>query len=170
MSYHANATAVVRFVRDVMPAVWAELPETRLWVVGKDPGREVVELGASSGEPRVVVTGTVEDVRPFLRKAALAVAPIQYGVGVQNKVLEALACGTPTVATRQAVSALEVRNGDELVVATGARELAGAIVALLRDPLRREHLGRTGRAFVERRHDWRSLAGQLTGIYRNAIA
>jgi glycosyltransferase involved in cell wall biosynthesis len=169
MSYHANATAVVRFVREVMPAVWAELPTTRLWVVGSNPGRELAELGKPRGDSRVWVTGTVPDIRPFLCKATLSVAPIQYGVGIQNKVLEALACGTPTVATCTAVSALDARPDEELAVARSMRELAGVIVTLLKNPARRERLGRAGRRFVQQRHDWHALAGQLEGIYRHAI-
>ena len=78
MSYHANATAVVRFVEDVMPRVWATRPGTQLLIVGKDPPREVVRLqDARGGAGRVVVTGTVDDIRPFLRTATLAVAPIR---------------------------------------------------------------------------------------------
>ena len=166
MSYHANATAAVRFVKDVMPSVWARLPDARLWIVGKDPPADVVKLG----EGRVVVTGTVADIRPFLRKAAIAVAPIQYGVGIQNKVLEALACATPVVATAQAVSALEAQPGCELVVASSPSELSAAIVALLEDRALRDRLGQAGRSFVERRHDWRVVAARLAEIYRDVAA
>jgi glycosyltransferase involved in cell wall biosynthesis len=166
MSYHANATAAVRFVKDVMPSVWARLPDARLWIVGQGPPADVVKLG----EGRVVVTGTVADIRPFLRKAAIAVAPIQYGVGIQNKVLEALACATPVIATPQAVGALEALPGCELVVAASPFELSAAIVALLGDPALRDRLGQAGRAFVERRHDWRVVATRLAEIYRDVAA
>lgn len=182
MSYHANATAVIRFVEDVMPAVWAELPETHLWIAGKDPTRELLKLGVpfdgagSNGrptgarDPRVLLTGWVADLRPFLRGATLAIAPIQYGVGIQNKVLEALACGAPVVASPQAVSALEATSGTDLVVASDPRGLAASIVALLKDPARRARLGRAGRAFVERRHDWHGIGRRLTTIYEHARA
>ena len=173
MSYHANATAAVRFVQDVMPSVWARLPDARLWIVGQDPPAEVVRLGACDGggeTARVVVTGTVADIRPFLARAAVAVAPIQYGVGIQNKVLEALACATPVVATPQAVSALEARPGCELLVASSPSELGGAIVRLLEDPALCDRLGQAGRSFVERRHDWRAAGARLAEIYRDAAA
>jgi glycosyltransferase involved in cell wall biosynthesis len=180
MSYHANATAAVRFVEDVMPAVWARLPDVRLWIVGQDPPADVVKLGevrpaivarnAGNTAARVAVTGTVADVRPFLRKAAVAVAPIQYGVGIQNKVLEALACATPVVATPQAVSALEARSGSELVVASNPSGLSAAIVTLLEDRALRDRLGQAGRSFVERHHDWRVVVNRLAGIYRDVAA
>ena len=170
MSYHANATAAVRFVKDVMPSVWARLPDVRVWIVGQDPPDDVVKLGESGPTARVVVTGTVPDIRPFLRRAAIAVAPIQYGVGIQNKVLEALACATPVVATPQAVGALEARPGCELVVASSPSELSGAIVALLEDRALRDRLGQAGRSFVERCHDWSVVVTRLTEIYRDVAA
>ena len=171
MSYHANATAVVRFVEDVMPRVWATLPATQLLIVGKDPPREVVRLqDAGGGAGRVVVTGTVDDIRPFLRAATLAVAPIQYGVGIQNKVLEALACGTPVVATPPATSALGTTDGRDLVVGRDAGELAAAIGALLGDADRRRRIGEAGRAYVERQHSWQAAADRLADIYHDAIA
>ena len=171
MSYHANATAVVRFVEDVMPRVWATVPGTQLVIVGKDPPREVVRLqDARGGTGRVVVTGTVDDIRPFLRTATLAVAPIQYGVGIQNKVLEALACGTPVVATPQATSALATTDGRDLVVGRDAGELAAAIGALLGDADRRRRIGEAGRAYVERHHSWQSAAARVSDIYHDAIA
>ena len=181
MSYHANVTAVVRYVKDVMPKIWAALPETRLWIVGKDPSREIQKLGIpwredqpsstpknGNRESRVQVTGTVDDIRPFLRRATLAVAPIRYGVGIQNKVLEGLACGTPVVATPQAVTALQVRSGQELMIAESQQELADSVLSLLKNPQHCSRLGRSGRLFVEQQHAWSSIVKGLTEIYRDA--
>ena len=181
MSYHANVTSVVHFVKNVMPKVWSELPEARLWIVGKDPSREIQSLGIpwsekqpscipqkNRWESRIQITGTVDDIRPYLRKATLAVAPVQYGVGIQNKVLEALACGTPVVATPQAATALQVRSGQDLVIAQNQQELADSILTLLKNPQQCQNLGRSGRLYVERQHDWRSIVRGLTEIYRDA--
>lgn len=181
MSYHANVAAVTRFVEEVMPEVWNAIPEARLWIVGQNPPNEVRRLaaqwtnghaplagGSGSSEPRVLVTGTVEDIRPYLRRAALAVAPVRYAAGIQNKVLEGLACATPVVATPEAVAALAVNPGEDLVVAPEPRAMAAAVVSLLRNPERRAELGRAGRLFVERRHDWRAVARDLAQIYRYA--
>jgi glycosyltransferase involved in cell wall biosynthesis len=182
MSYHANVTAVVRFVKDVMPLIWAQLPDAHLWVVGKDPPPEIQDLGIpwkerqapnvspTAGETRIQITGTVEDIRPFLCQATLAVAPIQYGAGIQNKVLEALACGTPVVATPRAVDALRVQTGQHLMVAESQRELADSILSLLNDPQMCSRLGREGRLFVEQQHDWCSAVRNLTQIYRDATS
>ena len=180
MSYHANATAAVWFVQQVLPEVWSAHPSVRVWIVGKDPGREVQKLGHrwngdlrpanSNGAARgdVLITGTVPDVRPFLRRATLAVAPIQYGVGIQNKVLEAMACGTPVVATAEAVGGLRARPGTDVAVASSPTELAKTVIDLLNDPARRADMGRAGRRFIERDHDWRRVGARLTDIYRHA--
>jgi polysaccharide biosynthesis protein PslH len=184
MSYHANVTAITYFVQEVMPKIWKELPDVRLWIVGKDPPAQVRKLGVvwnhgqepppASGndraETRIQITGTVEDIRPFLRRAAVAVAPIRYGAGIQNKVLEALACATPVVATPGAVSALDVRAGEDLLVGKDANGLAAGILSLLNNPELRARMGNTGRAMVERQHDWRTVARGLAAVYREANA
>jgi glycosyltransferase involved in cell wall biosynthesis len=183
MSYHANATAVLAFVKGVMPKIWARYPGTCLWIVGKDPSPEIRNLGVpapsvqtcgmpqkGTGDDRVRITGTVEDIRPYLRKATLAVAPIRYGVGIQNKVLEAMACGTPVVATPDAVRGLHARFSQHLAVENDEQSLADTICSLFANPERRSDLGHTGRAFVEENHDWRHAARRLIQVYENARA
>jgi hypothetical protein len=117
----------------------------------------------------VTVTGIVPDIRPYLRRATLAVAPVPYGAGIQNKVLEAMACGTSVVASPQAISALAIQPGRDLVVAEGVEGFARAVLALLDDPARRAELGQAGRAYVEAHHAWDAVAAQLVGIYQAAI-
>jgi glycosyltransferase involved in cell wall biosynthesis len=180
MSYHANVTSVVHFVQKVMPAIWAWLPNTKLWIVGKDPPDQIRRLGVTlhsggsrgsrpiQGDSRIQITGLVDDIRPFLRRASVAVAPIQYGVGIQNKVLEALACGTPTVASPQAVAALKVMPGKDVIVADW-EDFAETVVALLHSPAQRYSLGLAGRQYVVRQHDWKSIVGRLTDIYQDTI-
>ncbi|MEI9813656.1 MAG: glycosyltransferase [Acidobacteriota bacterium] len=180
MSYHANVTAVTHFVKEVMPKIWSELPDVRLWIVGKDPPAEVRSLGVAwtngqapavtenGQETRIQVTGTVDDIRPFLRRATVAVAPIRYGAGIQNKVLEALACGTPVVATRGAVSALDVRAGEDIWVGDDSNGLAAGVVKLLNDRELCTRMGAAGRALVERQHEWGAVARGLASVYREA--
>ena len=164
MSYHANITMVVYFIEQILPRIWARRPETRLLVVGKDPGREILAL---ANHPNIIVTGTVKDLPPYLQQATVAVAPIAYGVGIQNKVLEAMACATPVVTTPQAVSALEVCSGEDVLVAQEPGEFADAVLSLLYDQQARQRLGQAGRLYVEEHHKWDSIAGQLVGIYND---
>jgi sugar transferase (PEP-CTERM/EpsH1 system associated) len=166
MSYHANVTMVLKLVEEIMPHVWRRRPDVKIFIVGKDPPRRIQSL---SQNPNIVVTGTVGDLRPYLQKATIAMAPIVYGAGIQNKVLEAMACATPVIASPQATSALSVTTGQELMIATDSVCFADSILALLDDPERRERLGRGGRDYVEKNHQWFSIAGQLEQIYDQAI-
>lgn len=164
MSYHANVTMAVTFVREIMPRVWAQRPAARVVIVGKDPTPEVRALGE---HPAVTVTGWVADIRPYLQRAGVAVAPITYGAGIQNKVLEAMACGTPVVTTPLALHALSAVPDRDLLVGQDAGELAAAIISLLDDPQRRAAVGRAGREYAATAHDWQTLTRHLLAIYKN---
>jgi glycosyltransferase involved in cell wall biosynthesis len=166
MSYHANEAAALHLVHEVMPRVWRRRPEARVVIAGADPGARLLALGR---DPRVEVTGYVPDLRPYLGRATLAAAPITYGVGVQNKVLEAMACGTPVVAARQATVALAARAEEEILVADSAESFAQQIVRLLENPDAGSALGRAARAYVERRHSWDSSAALLEACYADAV-
>jgi sugar transferase (PEP-CTERM/EpsH1 system associated) len=163
MSYHANTTMAVYLVEQIMPHVWAERPDAEVWIVGKDPPRQVMTLAE---HPRVTVTGTVPDVRPYLQRATMVTAPMVYGAGIQNKVLEAMACSTPVVATSRVLAGLTAKPEQDLLVADGAKALAGAILSLLGSPESRRAMGAAGRRFVEANYSWTAVAGQLQDLYR----
>ncbi|MFQ5924078.1 MAG: glycosyltransferase, partial [Anaerolineales bacterium] len=157
---------VHHFVELILPRIWSERMEVQLWIVGKDPPQSVRQL-AKDG--RIQVTGTVHDIRPYLRSATLAVAPAPYTVGIQNKVLEALACKTPVVASSQAASGLTARNYQELLVADDPDEFAKAVLTLLAEPGIRRTLGRAGRRYVKQHHSWSNSVTKLEGIYDELI-
>lgn len=167
MSYHANVTMVLYFVEKVLPLIWARRPDTRLLVVGKDPTREVLALGE---EQRITITGTVPHLPPYLRQATVAIAPVAYGAGIQNKVLEAMACATPVVASSQAVSALQAASGRDLLVADEPPAFADQVLRLLEHPSEADALGRAGRCYVEEHHHWGNVAVKLETLYDRAIA
>ena len=163
MSYHANVTMALHLVNDILPLVWAQRPDVKLWIVGKDPDPELTALQVN---PNITITGTVDDIRPYLRRATLAVSPILYGAGIQNKLLEAMACGTPVVTTPQAILPLAVRNGVELCVADKSQLFAQTILDLLADPERCSRLGMAGRKYVENNHHWGKITARLESLYQ----
>lgn len=165
MSYHANVAAALYLGREIMPRVWQQRPDVRLQIVGKDP---VPAVRALADDPRVVVTGYVPDMRPFLAGAAVSATPIRYGVGIQNKVLEAMAMGTPVVTMPQARTALLAREGEHLLIGESADDFAAQVVRLLNDRELAAQIGAAGRRYVEAHHDWNHLAARLEEVYQQA--
>lgn len=166
MSYHANVAMVEHLVEDILPLVWKKKPGVKLWIVGKNPAKSIL---AFAHVPGVTVTGTVPDIRPYLHKAAIAVVPLTYGAGIQNKILEAMACATAVITVPHAVQALSVQNGQDLVIAEGVEDFADAIVSLLDDPQRRNALGMAGRHYVESQNNWSTLTAELENVYLTEI-
>lgn len=165
MSYHANVSMVTHLMESVMPLIWSKKPSVKLWIVGKDPPPSIRAL---SDHPGVTVTGYIPDLRPYLQRAAVALAPLTYGAGIQNKVLEAMACGVPVVASPRAVAALSVQSGQEIIVESDPSAFAAQVVDLIDRPDRAGQIGSAGRHYVETNHDWLSIAGRLEEIYRQA--
>ena len=149
-----------------MPHVWEKRPDVRVWIVGMDPSPRLL---AYAQNKNINVTGTVDDMRPYLTKATLAAAPTSYGVGIQNKVLEAMACATPVIASQQAVSVLDIEVGKDIVVADVPLDFAKKVISLLDDRERRDSVGRAGRQFVERNHDWTVVAARLEEVYTQSL-
>lgn len=166
MSYHANVAAVEDLVQKIMPQVWAQQPNARLYIVGKDPTSAVQALGQTKG---VIVTGGVPDLRPYLAEAAIAVSTVRYGVGIQNKVLEAMAMQTPVVCSAQASSALTSQNGRDILVGETPEAIAQHILDLLASADKRRAVGLAGRQYVENCHSWDSAAARLEALYAAAI-
>jgi glycosyltransferase involved in cell wall biosynthesis len=167
MSYHANVSMVKYLVSEIMPRIWKLRPAVRLYIVGKDPTSEIKELEKN---PLIKVTGTVDDIRPFLWRATISVVPLLYGAGIQNKILEAMATGTPVVTTFKALSALDVQAGNHLFAADDADEFTQAVVRLIENRNLQKMIGETGLSYVQSNHSWTSIAVRLVDIYNQAIA
>jgi glycosyltransferase involved in cell wall biosynthesis len=166
MSYHANVSMALYMVESIMPLVWQKMPNATLWIVGKDPTPEVMALGR---DERIKVTGTVPDIRQYIKKAALAVAPLTYGAGTQLKILEAMSCGTPVVTTKRGISALDIQPGQDVLVGDDKTQFANHIIRLLQDNTLGIQIGTAGRRYVEKMHDWKRIVGRLEAIYREMI-
>lgn len=162
MSYHANVTAAMYFVQEVLPLVWSEMPDVQFEIVGKDPPEQLRQLAC---DDRIHITGYVEDLRPYLAHATAAVCPVQYAVGIQNKVLEAMAMGTPTVSMRVGCAALDIKEGQEIAVADNAAEMAASVKAVISDKEFARRLSTKGRQYVEQRHNWNEITRALTATY-----
>jgi sugar transferase (PEP-CTERM/EpsH1 system associated) len=162
MDFRPNVDAVLWFARQVLPLVRREAAEVRFWIVGKDPHPRLASLAS---DPAIVLTGRVDDVRPFIGAAGVYVIPLRIGGGTRLKVLEAMAMGKAIVSTALGCEGFDLVPGQELVVASEPAEFAAAILDLLRNPEHRERLGRAARRFAGSRYDWRIIVPRLERVY-----
>lgn len=167
LDYYPNSQAIVHFCREVLPVIWEQRPQVRLTIVGSNPPPAVRSLSADS---RITVTGYVPDIRPYLGKASVALAPLQVAAGMQNKVLEALAMGASMVVTPNACRALDVKHGVHLLIAEGGKNYAQAVLSLLEDTTLAQALAHAGRAYVEQQYSWKSAAAILEELYASLRA
>jgi sugar transferase (PEP-CTERM/EpsH1 system associated) len=149
MDYWPNIDAVAWFAGAVLPIVREQLPETRFLIVGARPAREVLDLRELPG---VEVTGAVPDVRPYLAKAKVVVAPLRVARGIQNKVLEGMSMAKPVITSPQALEGIGAIHRRQILVADNESAFAESTLSLLRGDDR--DLGERARDFVLTHHDW----------------
>jgi glycosyltransferase involved in cell wall biosynthesis len=167
LDYTANVTAARHLAVDVLPRVREQLPQAELALVGRTPSAAVRALARLPG---VTVAADVADVRPFLAQAGVFACAMTAGTGIKNKLLEAMACGVPCVATPLACQGLSVRDDRELLVAAEGAEFAKALVRVMRDPALAARLGRDARAHVVAHHSWEAIVRRYEGVYAEAVA
>ena len=161
MDYPPNEAAAAFLAREVMPAVWEGVPAAHLWLVGRLPSPAVAALASD----QITVTGEVDRMGPWLRRAAVYVCPMVSGTGIKNKLLEALACAAPVVCTSLACRGLTAVSGEHLAVADDAASLAAEIARLLADDDAAAALGAGGRAYVLEHHTWDAAARRFEELY-----
>jgi sugar transferase (PEP-CTERM/EpsH1 system associated) len=166
MDYWPNVDAVLHFADDVLPRVRAAVPDARFCIVGANP---VPEVRALAERPGITVTGRVPDVRPYVVHATVCVAPLRIARGLQNKVLEAMACARPVVVSPQALEGIACEPGRDLLRADDPAAFAAACIALLRDPARAEAMGAAARALVVEGYSWASKMARLDETLASAV-
>jgi polysaccharide biosynthesis protein PslH len=169
-SYHypPNQQAAHHLLRNVFPAVHEQVPNAELRFVGQRMPDWLETLAAST--PGVHIVGMVDDIRPELERAWLAVAPLWKGSGSPLKALEAMAMGTPVVATPRVTKSLRLGPNDGVVVADDASGIAREIVTLLRDDPRRASIAERGAAVARVRFDGRKMAAALEKVWEAAVS
>ena len=166
MSFHANIAGALRLIKQIMPYVWQKRPDMHVVIAGSDPPPSIRSLGA---EKRVEVTGYVDDLRPYIAQARIAVCPLPYAVGVQYKVLEAMALGTPVIASSHVAEGIQAVAGQDLLVADDPQEFAQQILRLCEDEMPWERLATHALRYVQTHHNWDFLMQRLMGDYRAAL-
>ncbi len=167
MDWLPNEDAMAFFCREVLPLIRAEEPNVKLSIVGRAPTPAVKRLAEDAG---VHVTGRVDDVRPYMKDAAVYIVPLRIGGGTRLKIFEAMAMGKAVVSTTVGAEGLPVTSGEHVLLADEPRGFCRAVVRLLRDVDRRRQLERAARTLVVERYDWSAVAGELeTALERVAL-
>jgi len=154
MDWMANQDGMFWFVRDVFPHIRKEIPDCVFTIVGRNPPPEILKLGELPG---VHVSGTVDDIRPYVHGAKVYLVPLRIGSGTRLKLLEALAMGKAIVSTTIGAEGLPVEHGKNIVLADGVQDFAQQTVALLRDTERRRKLEQNARVLAERDYSWEKV-------------
>jgi glycosyltransferase involved in cell wall biosynthesis len=156
MDWYANVDGVTWFAEAVWPLVQRQMPQARFVVVGRKPPPEILAL-ATSGR-NIEVTGTVPDVRPFLRGADVIVVPLRIGGGTRLKIYEAMAAEVPVVSTRIGAEGLSVVDGRHVLLADSAEDTASQVLKVLRSPVLAADLARNALEEVARPCSWAAAA------------
>lgn len=158
MLYRPNIDAMLYFCHEVLPLIRAEVPEVRLNIVGREPAPEVQRL---ADIPGVTVTGSVPDVRPYLRRASVVVAPVRLGAGMRGKHLEAMAMRKPVVATTFCVEGTACTHGKDILLGDDPKSFAEHTLRLLRDRSYADAIAQAGMELVHREYDWDINAARM---------
>jgi len=162
MFYFPNENAILWFMNHCFDVIRRQTPDAKVVIAGKDPGPAVLQLGQIPG---VTVTGFVESMEQALHEARVAIAPMQSGSGMQFKILDAMACGIPVVATRLGLGAIQAEPGRDILVADDPEDFADACVELLRNDRLAEDVGGAGRRLVERLYTWDANVRGIEEVY-----
>ncbi|MCU0650437.1 MAG: glycosyltransferase family 4 protein [Gemmatimonadaceae bacterium] len=165
MSYFPNQQGLRWFLERVFPLVRRRVPNARLVAAGASPPKWL----RKRAEEHVLVTGAVEDMRPFLARARVTIAPLLTGGGTRVKILEANAVGRPVVSTAIGAEGLGVRDGDSILLADDPEQFAHHVIAVLSDDALARRLSVAGRAYVTQNHDWDRIGERLSGVLRDRI-
>lgn len=165
MDYAPNVDAVEYFTKDIFPLILQKIPQARFVIAGQRPVKKVLQLASD----KIEVTGFVKDLAAMYHRAAIVVAPLRFGAGTQNKVLEAMATGVPVVSRNIGFNGLNIQSGEGVILATDTQQFARDCIALLQSESRRRSTGEAGQKVIQQQFDWDVIAGLLNNYFIESI-
>jgi sugar transferase (PEP-CTERM/EpsH1 system associated) len=163
LGYFPNIKAILYFVNDILPNIKKIFPNIKFYIVGANPVRSIRKL---NDNVNIFVTGFVADIRNYLNRAKLFVAPLKSGSGIQNKILEAMACGVPVVTTDFGNGGINAEDGKELVIANDPLSFSNNVIELLQNENKRLHLKQHARILVEKKFCWEMQVKKLEELLK----
>lgn len=162
MDYQPNVDAVLYFIKEIFPVIKRKTKNIKFIIVGSNPAKEIKQL---ENNKDIIVTGYVNDVRPFYEQCALSVVPLRAGGGTRLKILESMAFGRPVISTSIGCEGLHVCNNENIIISDKPEEFARKTIELLQNVNFREKISKNGRNLVEHNYSWGSIAKKQIQIY-----
>ncbi len=162
MDYSPNVDAVVYFTETILPIIRSERPDVQFIIAGQRPVPKVIALA----NEYITVTGFVKDLAATYNSASVVVAPLRFGAGTQNKVLEAMALGVPVVCSNIGFGGLGIKSGEGAIMQTDPLAFARSVIDLLSSEEQRRKVGEAGMQVIKTRFDWDIIAGTLESYFQ----
>lgn len=167
MDWLPNIDAVKYFCKDILPLIWEKKNNLKFYIVGRNAPKDIIALGKNDN--RIIVTGSVEDVRPYMEKASVFVVPLRIGGGTRLKILEAMAMEKAVISTSIGCEGLEVIDEKDIIIADGPDKFADKVLMLLDNKEMREEMGKHGRQLVEEKYGWSIISNALDEAWAKAV-
>lgn len=162
-----NRHAVNYFLERILPLIRLKLPEVKVMVIGRSPTAKL--LREAKENPNIEIKGFVEDIRPYLNRAAVFIAPLSSGSGTKIKVLNALSQAKAVITTTVGAEGIEVTNNENIIIADDPRQFADKVLYLLRNPVIAKRLGEKGRELITRKYDWKVIEKDVNALYESIV-
>lgn len=167
MDWPPNEAGMLWFVEKILPLIHREIPEARVWVVGRRPTQAIQALGEQ--HEKVEITGTVDDIRPYLHRGSVYIVPLLSGSGTRIKIFEAMAAGKAVVSTQIGAEGLDVTDGEDIILADEPQAFAEAVIHLMRNEAARKRLEQAARKLVVERFAWPRVVDFFTGVLEGVV-
>lgn len=165
MDWKPNEDAVLWFIKNVFSNLLETCPDLKFYVVGKNPSERMKKQASSN----IIVTGTVEDVRPYIEKSGICVIPLRVGGGMRVKILELMASGKPIITSTIGAEGIEYEPGKDLLIADTAEDFIREIKNLIGDKPKISSIGLNARQKVQTLYSWASVISGYLEYLRKTV-
>lgn len=168
MDWLPNEDAMLYFCQEIFPLIRQGIPDIKLTIVGRNPTKSIQRLGQD--DPSVIVTGRVEDIRPFMRESGVYIVPLRIGGGTRIKIYEAMAMGIPIVSTDIGAEGLPVAHNKNILLSNDPEEFSVSVIRLLKEPELYKKIWEEGRELVVEKYGWENAASSMEEIFQKVLA
>ena len=161
-----NQRSILYFYDKIYPLIKETFPDVKLYIVGRDPSEKIMRL---TRDKSVIVTGYVEDLRPYLARASVVTLPL-HGYGIKTRILEVMAIGKPVVTSSEGIHGINVTPRENIILADEPEEFARRVIELLNDEELRNRIGANGRKLMEEEYSWEKMTDMLNEVLQKAVS